>query len=125
MIQISLNFERKNKTENRPFLVSWSRETTAHAAVPFPAPTTSTKPQSPMIAAARDGFSGPRILLSLAVIALAIAIVSRSLGPTVPDMADDLPASIYDIAVKVGSCCLLTRGDLLSFFAPSAFPPGH
>jgi hypothetical protein len=29
-------------------------------------------------------------------------------------MADELPASIYDIAVKVGSCCLLMRGDLLS-----------
>nr|CAB3489734.1 unnamed protein product [Digitaria exilis] len=51
-----------------------------------------------MIAAAtRGGFSGPRILLPLAVVALAIALVSRSL---VPDMADDLPASIYDITVK-------------------------
>jgi glutathione peroxidase len=68
-----------------------------------------------MIAAAtRGGLSGPRILLSLAVLALAIAFVSRSRAPTVPDMADDLPASIYDIAVKVGSCCLLIRGDLLS-----------
>ena len=64
-----------------------------------------------MIAAApRGGLSGPRILLSLA-----IAFVSRSRAPTVPDMADDLPASIYDIAVKVGSCSLLMRGaDLLS-----------
>ncbi|KAF8765318.1 hypothetical protein HU200_008691 [Digitaria exilis] len=51
-----------------------------------------------MIAAAtRGGLSGPRILLPLAVVALAIALVSRSL---VPDMADDLPASIYDITVK-------------------------
>lgn len=66
-----------------------------------------------MIAAAtRGGFSGPRILLPLAVVALAIALVSRSL---VPDMADDLPASIYDITVKVGCCCFLIPGDLLSF----------
>ncbi|CAL4988393.1 unnamed protein product [Urochloa decumbens] len=54
-----------------------------------------------MIAAAtRRGLGGSRILLSLAVLALAIALVFRSLAPTVPDMADDLPASIYDIAVK-------------------------
>ncbi|OEL27742.1 putative glutathione peroxidase 2 [Dichanthelium oligosanthes] len=54
-----------------------------------------------MIAAAtRAGLSGHRILLSLAILALAIALVSRSSAPTVPDMADDLPASIYDIAVK-------------------------
>ena len=69
-----------------------------------------------MIAAAtRGGLSVPRILLSLAVLAFAIAFVSRSRAPTVLDMADDLPASIYDIAVKVGSCSLLMRGaDLLS-----------
>ncbi|KAL6662318.1 hypothetical protein ACP70R_000177 [Stipagrostis hirtigluma subsp. patula] len=42
----------------------------------------------------------PRILLSLAVLALAVALASRSLQPKVPDMADDLPASIYDITVK-------------------------
>ncbi|PAN42069.1 hypothetical protein PAHAL_8G124800 [Panicum hallii] len=54
-----------------------------------------------MIAAAtRGGLSGPRIVLSLAVLALAIPFVSRSRAPTVPDMADELPASIYDIAVK-------------------------
>ncbi|RLM69944.1 putative glutathione peroxidase 2 isoform X1 [Panicum miliaceum] len=54
-----------------------------------------------MIAAATRGrLSGPRILLPLAVLALAVAFVSRSRAPTVPDMADDLPASIYDIAVK-------------------------
>ncbi|KAL6660682.1 hypothetical protein ACP70R_001717 [Stipagrostis hirtigluma subsp. patula] len=42
----------------------------------------------------------PRILLSLAVLALAVALASLSLPPKVPDMADDLPASIYDITVK-------------------------
>ncbi|WVZ51393.1 hypothetical protein U9M48_002544 [Paspalum notatum var. saurae] len=51
-------------------------------------------------AATRSGVSSSRILLSLAVLALAIVLVSLSLAPTVPDMADDLPASIYDIAVK-------------------------
>jgi len=59
------------------------------------------QPPNPMIAAAtRGGLSGPRILLSLAVLAIPNAFVSRSCAPTVLDMADDLPASIYDIAVK-------------------------
>ncbi|CAO2141515.1 unnamed protein product [Urochloa humidicola] len=55
-----------------------------------------------MIAAAtRGGLGGPRILLSLAVLVLSIALLSRSLAPpTVPDMADDLPASIYGITVR-------------------------
>ncbi|CAN6362841.1 unnamed protein product [Urochloa humidicola] len=54
-----------------------------------------------MIAAAtRGGLGGPRIFLSLAVLVLAITLVSRSLAPATTDMADDLPASIYDIAVK-------------------------
>ncbi|CAO2143979.1 unnamed protein product [Urochloa humidicola] len=55
-----------------------------------------------MIAAAtRGGLGGPRILLSLAVLILSIALLSRSLAPPmVPDMADDLPASIYGITVR-------------------------
>ncbi|KAL6875629.1 hypothetical protein ACP4OV_013142 [Aristida adscensionis] len=50
-----------------------------------------------MIAAAA---TTPQILLSLAVLAVAVALVSLSRPPKVPNMADDLPASIYDITVK-------------------------
>ncbi|XP_066338000.1 probable glutathione peroxidase 2 [Miscanthus floridulus] len=53
-----------------------------------------------MIAATRGGLRGPRLLLSVAVLVLAIALVFRSLTPAVPQMADDLPTSIYDITVK-------------------------
>jgi len=52
-----------------------------------------------MIEATR-GLRGPRLLLSVAVLVLAIALVFRSLTPAVPQMADDLPTSIYDITVK-------------------------
>lgn len=57
-----------------------------------------------MIAATRGGL--PRLLLSIAVLILAIALVFRYLTPAVPQMADDLPTSIYDITVKVGGRCL-------------------
>lgn len=51
-------------------------------------------------AATRSSLSGPQIW-SLAILALAIALVSLSFPAAPRDMADDLPASIYDIAVKV------------------------
>ncbi|TVU25797.1 hypothetical protein EJB05_28307 [Eragrostis curvula] len=51
-------------------------------------------------AATRTGLSGPRILLSLAVLPVSIALLYFYIPPTVTNMADDLPASIYDIAVK-------------------------
>jgi hypothetical protein len=60
---------------------------------------------APMIEATR-GLRGPRLLLSVAVLVLAIALVFRSLTPAVPQMADDLRTSIYDITVKVGGWCL-------------------
>ncbi|CAD6253848.1 unnamed protein product [Miscanthus lutarioriparius] len=52
-----------------------------------------------MIEATR-GLRGSR-LLSVAVLVLAIALVFRSLTPAVPQMADDLPTSIYDITIKI------------------------
>jgi len=62
-----------------------------------------------MIAATRGGLRGPRLLLSVAVLVLAIALVFRSLTPAVPQMADDLPTSIYDITVKVVVACRSAR----------------
>lgn len=63
-------------------------------------------------AATRTGLSSPCILLSVAVLPVCIALVYLYLPLTVTQMADDLPASIYDISVKVGSCCV-SVGDLL------------
>ncbi|KAK3119901.1 hypothetical protein QOZ80_9AG0677450 [Eleusine coracana subsp. coracana] len=51
-------------------------------------------------AATTIGLSTPWILLSLAILPVSIALVYLYLPPTVTHMADNVPASIYDNAVK-------------------------